>query len=174
MSITLSAAPGLYRRLRAHLLQDDVEQVAFLVAVHHLTNELRLDDLYGVPPSEFDYQGPLHVSLMPDVRAKVIKWAWDRKACLVEAHSHRGQGAAEFSASDIAGLMEFVPHVWWRLRGRPYVALVFTEDSFDALAWIRGPLTVESVEILRVGDSREDRPTGLTHSRLARRSTHAW
>ena len=42
---------------------------------------------------------------------------------------HRQGDPAEFSASDRKGLESFVPHVWWRLRHRPYLALVFRGDD---------------------------------------------
>ena len=29
-----------------------------------------------------------------------------------------------------------VPHLWWRLRGRPYGAVVVDGDTFDGLAWV--------------------------------------
>jgi hypothetical protein len=50
---------------------------------------------------------------------------------------------------DFEGFTEFVPHVRWRLRGRPYAAIVVADTTFDALAWIEPedpkPVAVDAV-----------------------------
>ncbi len=168
MGTVLSIPADINRDLRAHLFKSDVEQLAFLLAIRQDTDSdyFRLVDLYAVPPDGFETQSSIYLSLRHEVRAKVIKWAWDRGACLVEAHSHRGHARAAFSPSDIDGFKEFVPHVWWRLQGRPYAALVFTRQSFDALIWISGPSSPEELKALRVKGEREERPTGLTGKML--------
>jgi hypothetical protein len=63
-------------------------------------------------------------------------------------HSHV-DGIASFSASDVWGFHEWVPHVRWRLRGRSYAAIVTAGDTFDALAWIEreGPEQVARLEV---------------------------
>ena len=35
------------------------------------------------------------------------------------------------------GLLETVPHMFWRLDNRPYVAIVVARSGFDALVWTR-------------------------------------
>ena len=88
--------------------------------------------------------------------------AWDKKLALGEFHSHPGGlWRAQFSASDIYGLDEFVPHVRWRLRGQPYFAIVVAPSDFDALIW-RTP-QAEALKEFQVGD-RVLTPTGLTIS----------
>jgi hypothetical protein len=40
--------------------------------------------------------------------------------------------------------------VRWRLRGRPYAAIVTAGESFDALAWLdddKGPIQVGALEV---------------------------
>ena len=76
-----------------------------------------------------------YLELTDETRARVIKQAHDRNACLVEVHSHPGPWPACFSPSDLSGLAQFVPHVRWRLKRRPYGALVFAQSGFDGLAW---------------------------------------
>lgn len=175
MPITLLISRELSLRLRGHLFQGGSEQVAFLLAMPRVDEalELRLTDVYLVPPEEFEDRTPFYLSLAPEVRPKIIKWAWDCGACLVEAHSHRGAGPAAFSPSDLAGLDEFIPHVRWRLNGKPYVALVFTRNGFDALAWINGPYEAEPVAALRVDGEGERRPSNLTYRMLSWRVKHA-
>lgn len=171
MDVVLLASEDLFGRLRNHLLGAREEQAAFLLAEHRTgtRHELRLLEMWAVPDEEFEHRGPYHLSLSDEVRPKVIKWAWDRGACLVEAHSHT-DGPAAFSPSDIAGLSEFLPHVWWRLGGRPYAALVLAPGGFDGLAWIRGPSHPFRVRgVLLDGRRRMRRATGLSYAVLQRR-----
>lgn len=81
------------------------------------------------------------LELSDTARATAIKRAHDLGASLVEFHSHVTARLASFSPSDIAGFEEFVPHVWWRLKGRPYFAVVVTKSSFDGFAWLTSPDT---------------------------------
>lgn len=173
MSVVISTSADLHHRLCRHLLRSRVEQVAFLLADATLNDptELHLIELREIRPEEFEVQGGFHVALKDDVRARIIKWAWDRGSCLIEVHSHRTT-SAKFSPTDLDGLGEFVPHVWWRLGGRPYCALVFAADgSFDALAWISSPEQPERVDALII-DGRSEIPTGLTHDMMTRPGTH--
>lgn len=138
----------------AHLLDGIGEQVAFLFAQvsgsELLTLEVR--DSYLCKPDDYDRSGSLHVELTDEAQARVIKMAWDRRAALLEAHSHPDpRWAACFSPTDAAGLSQFVPHVQWRLKGAPYVALVFSPGSFDAVVWPRGGGPAEALKELTDG-----------------------
>jgi hypothetical protein len=168
MSTSLWFPAGLHRELLAHLQATNAEQVAFLFTEPPVPNEpLRVAELYQVPPEGFELQSAFHVTLADDVRGRVIGRAWQLGGCLVEVHSHTGGHRASFSRSDMSGFDEWVPHVRWRLGGRTYVALVYADDSFDALVWEEGrdgpgPLggvTVDGAGILS--------PTGLTYNRLS-------
>jgi len=100
--------------------------------------------------------------------ARVIKTAWDDNAALVEFHSHTNpRFPAAFSPSDLDGLEEMLPHVWWRLRGRPYVAVVVSPDGFDALVWRTSPDVPEPLETLTVGETGHA-PTGITIAGMQR------
>jgi hypothetical protein len=59
-----------------------------------------------------------------------------------------------------------VPHLWWRLKGRPYAALVFGYESFDGVAWVASPDDPEPVGRLSVVGGQDQLPTRLTISRL--------
>lgn len=100
---------------------------------------------------EFDSAGPLHVILSDEVQAEVIQWAFSTGRCLVEAHSHGPRWPAEFSPTDVLGLDEWVPHVRWRLRGRPYAALVAGGTDFDGLAWVDASIDPVQVDRLVAG-----------------------
>jgi len=146
----------LYEAIGGHL-GARAEQVGFFLAEWQPEERrFALRDWRAVPPEGLEHQSDFHVSLTDDVRAEAIKWAWDSGACLVEAHSHGKWGPAKFSPSDLWGFEEWVPHLWWRLRGRPYAALVTAGETFDAVAWIDGPNVVEQIESLDIegGDTR--------------------
>lgn len=140
----------LYEALRGHL-DARAEQVGFFLADWR-PDERRfvLRDWRTISLEGFEHQSNFHVSLTDEVRGEVIKWAWDSGACLIEAHSHGRWGPAKFSSSDLWGFDKWVPHLWWRLRGRPYAALVMAGEMFDAVAWIDGPNAAEQVEFLDI------------------------
>lgn len=129
-------------RLRRHLLRTPrCEQGAFLFCRHSVSGGDHVFDCEDWSPlkrADYEVQAGDYLELTDAARARFIKQAHDRSACLVESHSHPGPYPAAFSYSDLSGLDEFVPHVRWRLRGRPYAALVFAQSGFDGLAWTDG------------------------------------
>lgn len=94
-------------------------------------------------------------------QAAVIKRAHDLNAILVEFHSHPWDMPAQFSGYDMRGFEEFVPHVRWRLKGRPYGAVVVSRSGFDSLLWdgdIDNPIGIDPLVV----EGSVLRPTGLT------------
>src|SRR5205085_10592268 len=164
MSAVISTAAELYRPARLHL-RGRIEQVGFFLANYDETRRaFLLREWRPMPPEAFEFQSAYHVALRDEVRPEVIKWAWDSDACLVEVHSHGDRGLAGFSPSDIWGFEEWVPHVRWRLRGRPYAAIVTAGDTFDALAWVdakHDPVQVVALEV-----------DGVAHMATARTLPH--
>lgn len=165
MTKRLVIKPKSFASIRAHLLQNHIEQVVFAYA-HAVQNEdelvLEAGDFSLMEPEDFAIQSSYHVALTDTAQARVIKMAWDRRMALVEFHSHpHARSSLAFSPSDLQGFAEFVPHVWWRLKGQPYLALVLGQASFDALLWQRDPHTPEPLDYLQIG-KRARRPTGLT------------
>lgn len=160
-----------FQRLREHLFRDEREQVAFLFAhdegdASGDSVELHVEELHCVSPGEFDFQFSYHVSLTDQALAAVVKRAWDLGAVPVEVHSHlSSEYPAGFSISDVRGFRETVPHVRWRLRGVPYVAMVFAPNSFDALVWRGGGGRVEPLSRFQVGDESCS-PTGISYRKL--------
>jgi hypothetical protein len=155
-----------YQRVRQHLFGDDScdEAAGFLFVGHrsegqeHSFEQL---DWYPVSPDGYAVRNAFHFELTDEVRAHVIKRAHDLGASIVEVHSHGGPWSAAFSPSDQLGFREFVPHVWWRLKGRPYLALVATRQDFDGLAWITGPEDPQRLDGIMV-DGQMLRPTRLS------------
>ncbi|MBV9451080.1 MAG: hypothetical protein JO345_34855 [Streptosporangiaceae bacterium] len=143
--IQITVEPGLWRTARQHLDQS-AEQVGFFLASWSSADrQFRIRSWQPVLDGAADAHGQRHVSLPDETRSAIIKWAWAEQACLIEAHSHGRRGPAAFSRYDLQNLEEWVPHLWWRLRGRPYAAIVTSARDLDALAWIDGPGEIEPV-----------------------------
>ena len=136
-----------------HLLDSDSEQVAFAFAEAICSEDgviFRVVDVYLVPPNELLTQHAYHISLTDEAQAKIIKAAWDARSALIEFHSHLDfRFSARFSPSDLDGLDTFVPHVRWRLKGQPYLAVVVAPSGFDALVWRK--VDPEALDCIDVG-----------------------
>jgi hypothetical protein len=166
MTALLSAPADLYCELRGHLT-GRIEQVGFFLADYDPGRRaFLLREWRPVPPEGFEIQSEYHVALTDEMRPEIIKWAWDAGASLVEAHSHGDTGTACFSPSDILGFEEWVPHLWWRLRGRPYAAIVTVGETFDAIAWIDGTGQPEQVNCLEIEGEEKLTATARTLPRL--------
>ena len=162
----LALPPDIQAALWRHLLPDGKapEQVAFVFAAHETgrgADLFRYVEWRPVPSEGFASRSAFHLELADETRAGVIKRAHDLGASLVEFHSHTGRWPAAFSGSDLAGFREFVPHVWWRLKRRPYLAVVVTRSGFDGFAWLTGPMVPEPLGGILV-DEKVLTPTGLS------------
>lgn len=166
MKTVLSLPAGAYEDLAAHLLPGNTpnEQAAFLFARARRTGEgvaLDVIDSAKLIAADFEVQAPDYLELTDATRARLIKRAHDLDASLVEMHSHPGPWDAAFSPSDLRGLSETVPHMWWRLNKRPYAALVIAPSGFDAMVWLDGPSFPYELHALAAG-SQILRPTNIT------------
>ncbi len=139
MPVFLDLPVGLKEELWSHLLQNETEQVAFVfaaVAADGDTTVFAAQDHYLAAPDDFRIHSEFHVELTDEARSRIIKRAGDTGTTLVELHSHPGDvWGAMFSPSDMYGFSDFVPHCRWRLRNRPYLAVVVSPAGADALAW---------------------------------------
>jgi len=107
-------------------------------------------DWFPVPSTGFSSRSSFHLELKDEIRGLVIKKAHDLGVSIIEFHSHSGRWPASFSGSDLSGLEEFVPHVWWRLKGRPYGAVVVARSGFDGLIWLHSPGKPLRLDAIRV------------------------
>lgn len=170
MSTVLSLPNGVYQELCTHLLprSSKNEQAAFVYARAHIDEQgdtvFQYVDWQKLTEDDFVVQRSDHLELRDETRARVIKQSHDINASLVEFHSHPSNFPAEFSYSDMAGFGDFVPHVWWRLKGKPYAAVVVAPSGFDALAWLTSPREPTSLHAIQL-ESRDLRATGLTLKR---------
>lgn len=144
--------------LRAHFFQSDVEQGAFLFAsARNEGDGLRLDvvDLYLVPPEGWEVQMDVYLQMSDAERARIMKLAREKDLCAIDCHSHPNSGGnVWFSPSDVAGITEFAQYAKWKLGGKPFAAMVWGEDTLDAVVWRETFLQAEPVGEVRI--------TGLT------------
>jgi proteasome lid subunit RPN8/RPN11 len=154
--------------IRGHLLPKRTrdEQAGFLFARPNVDRGVSIAltyvDWVALSRNDFEHQSPYHLELRDETRARVIKRAHDLQCSLVEFHSHPGPWPAQFSASDFHGFDEFVPHVLWRLKGRPYVAVVVAPSGLDALAWITSSRKILGVSAVMLDNDERVVPTGLS------------
>ncbi len=156
MKTILSTWGGLYAELIAHLFPADstVEQAAFLFArCNRSHDQVVFETIESIKlgPDDFIAQEGAYLEMTDESRAALIKRAHDLDASLVEMHSHLGPWPAMFSPTDRTGLDQTVPHMWWRLRKRPYLALVFAPTGFDALLWLDDPKKPRALDGLLAG-----------------------
>lgn len=162
--INMSAV--MYDGLMAHLLPPNAcyEEAAFLFAEsfhdHGDSLSFQVVDWNPIPPDGFAHRSSYYLELKDDTRASLIKRAHDLNACLVECHSHPCF-SPQFSWSDCLGLEEFVPHVRWRLRDRPYAAVVVAANGFDSLVWHGTGARPDDFAAIGV-DGHYMNPTGYT------------
>ena len=163
--VTIRIPQSEYRPILAHLLQPDgCENAAFVFCncePHSNGVQFSYVDWLAVEPDDCVARSAYYLQLADETRARVIKQAHDLQTSLVEFHSHRSAFPAAFSTSDFGGFDEFVPHVWWRLKGRPYAAVVVAESSFDGIAWIKDARSAQAMTAI---DTHVEllRPTGLS------------
>src|SRR5437870_3033122 len=108
MRVTLRFTKHVYETIRAHLLQNELEQAVFLFILNRATQDgmdLEVKDYYLVQENELVGGGEsFYLELTDEARAKVIKMASDRKTALGEIHSHPfSANNCTFSPSDLLG-----------------------------------------------------------------------
>lgn len=151
-----------------HLLPEGAtqESAAFIFAEFHEDNQallLQAKDYYLVGQDGFTAQYDDYIELSDESRISIIKKAHQTNTTLIELHSHPFDSpwSAAFSNADMIGFEETVPHMFWRLPGRPYAAIVVSPRGFDSLVWQKDPNSPECLSALRV-DKKVLKPTGMT------------
>lgn len=166
MKTTLTLPAEWWHDVLNHLLPKNaaVEEAAFMFATTERTpSEVKFTvvEILKLTPRDFAARYADLIELKDETRARVIKRAHDLNASIVELHSHVGPWRAAFSFSDIAGLKDIVPHLWWRLKGKPYAAIVVAKDGLDALVWTDEPHVPRGLDAVLAGDEVL-RPTNET------------
>lgn len=156
MKTILNIPPEVYMELQKHLLPNihTNEEAAFVfadVVLYDERVELNYQDWYAVQPNDYKSRSAYHFELTHETNGRIIKRAHDLDACIIEFHSHIDQEFLRFSPTDWKGFSEFVPHVLWRLRGKPYVAIVVTIHGVDALVWTNGVKKPKELSMIKTG-----------------------
>ncbi|HXG06098.1 MAG TPA: hypothetical protein VNI77_02090 [Nitrososphaera sp.] len=164
--VFLDLPNDMHRELWAHLVPEAsaLEEVAFVYArAEHNGGSVIFHAIEweAVPPEGFIYQTEVGFELTDEMRGSVIKRAHNLDASLVEFHSHTGHWPAMFSPSDRYGFSQFVPHVWWRLKGRPYAAVIVTRSDFDGFAWVTSADSTQRLDGIVIGE-QITQPTRLS------------
>ena len=132
--------PGEYVALRQHLLVSAPrEQAAFGFMPKDAVDagrQLPVKKIELLEDGDFVVRSSDYLELTDDARQRIIRTAHDGSFAVVEFHSHPFNLPAEFSSADRMGLQRSVPHMLWRLKGRPYLAVVIGPNDFDGLAWL--------------------------------------
>lgn len=165
MDVYFDLPLDLKQALWSHLLPDNsfVEQAAFVLCERipcgNGTLVLRAAERFTLSAEDVSCSRGDYLELSDACRARLIKRAHDTGYCPLEFHSHLGDEPPAFSLADKRGLEEFVPHIRWRLRQRPYTAIVVSRGGFDGLVWAKDgsdplPLTAITVDHQRLEPSR--------------------
>lgn len=166
MSTILAMPDGLFSELQDHLLprNSSQEEAAFLFAKPTIADSharFEVTETEKLRPEDFDSRLGDYLELKDETRARIIKRAHDLNASLVEMHSHPFPFPAAFSVPDRQGLKETVPHMRWRLKNRPYLAIVVAPDNFDALVWLDDSGIPQQLDCILEGN-RVLRPTNIS------------
>lgn len=151
MTPSIHMSASINAEILRHLFpKDDRREQGGFLFCRYQEEEQVFEVLEWAPMSGSDYvaQERDYLELSDESRAKLIKKAHDMEAALVEIHCHPGQHNVGFSKADWHGFREFVPHIRWRLKGRPYAALVFGYQCVDGFAWLgiqKTPVAVSGI-----------------------------
>jgi hypothetical protein len=140
--------------LRKYLFQSELEQGAFLFAdVSQSSKELNLavQDIYLVPPDGWQVQLEVYLEMKDSERSKIMALARKSGFAVIDCHSHPGSDdEVQFSPSDRYGITDFAAYANWKLGGKPFAAMVWGENSFDAVVWSNDFKNPHSIDELRI------------------------
>lgn len=158
MKTILNIPSEVYMNLLKHLLPSEHtdEEAAFVftkVSLHDEEIELNYQDWYAVQPNDYESRSAYHFELKAETNGMIIKRAHDLDTCIIEFHSHINPEFIQFSYTDRQGFLEFIPHIFWRLQRRPYVAIVVTTQGVDALVWMDNVKKPKGLSMIKIGET---------------------
>lgn len=140
--------------LYSHLFQGELEQGAFLMtrsAIQPQRVTIDAVEFHLIQPEGWTEQLEIYLEMTDEERGKIMQEARRGGYGVVDIHSHPGSGNdVWFSPSDVRGITDFAAYSKWKLPGQPYVAMVWGEESFDAVAWhgnFEAPQPVSRLEL---------------------------
>jgi hypothetical protein len=139
MNNTITIPSGIAETLRRHFFQNDLEQGAFLFAKAERDGDALnfiVADSYLVPARGWEVQAEIYLEMRDSERGRIMKLARDKNLCAIDCHSHpHAGGNVWFSPSDVFGITEFAQYAKWKLGNKPFAAMVWGEESVDAVLW---------------------------------------
>lgn len=156
MKYIVSIPNSIYLPLQQHLLQNDLEQGAFLFgrASHSSVGIfIVVESTHKIQPDGWEFQDRDYLQMKDLERAKIMKIARDGNFAIIDCHSHPGsKNNVWFSLSDRRGITEFAAYAKWKLDGKPYTAMVWSESSVDAVSWHSDFKEAQRVHEVRIVD----------------------
>lgn len=156
----------MVQALREHFFKNELEQGAFLFAqVSQEGGDLTLlaADYYLVPARGWAVQIEVYLEMKDSERGKIMKLAREKNLSAIDCHSHpRAGDDVWFSPSDVAGISQFAEYAKWKLDGKPFAAMVWGEESVDAVLWHGDFTAAERVRAVTVAGNPNQTiiPTG--------------
>lgn len=157
--ISITFMEQQYNYVRSHLFKGKQEQGCFLFASSSKDNssiEVNIKDVHLIETGGWSFQSGFHLELREEEKVRVMQKARKLDCDLIECHSHRFNGAASFSPSDVQGLGEFVQYIWWKLPGKIYGAVVFTKSDINGQIWLPKQTMPVPISEIRIIDSKGD------------------
>jgi len=164
MANRLVVSSQIWESLRQHLLADDDEHLAFILAGHAVTSDgqvLLAKELLPITDGELEDDSNSHgLSLRLGPLLEVMNRANREGLALVEAHSHPfSKHNVTFSSIDDQGQQEMASYLSDALPDRPYGALVLGRQAVDGAVWVDGAHQGPISEVRIIGASLIRIPT---------------
>jgi hypothetical protein len=177
MKRVITLLTGIEEKLRKHLFQNELEQGAFLFAdVNQNAKdlELKVRDVYLVPEDGWQVQLEVYLEMKDSERSKIMALARKGGFAVIDCHSHPGSDReVQFSPSDHYGITDFAAYANWKLNGKPFAAMVWGEDSFDAVIWMGDFKKAHPLDELRI-EGRKNRSLKPQGSWFTRETKPWW
>lgn len=142
-------------RLEEHLLENDLEQGAFLLAEPVVRSDairLLVREVLPVPREHLLAQSGAYLETDPLFFAPILKRARSERYAVVVVHSHPfSRGRVGFSSIDDAGEEDLIPKIKARIPGIPHAALVVARGAAAARVYEIGSSTPIQAGIRSVG-----------------------
>jgi molybdopterin-synthase adenylyltransferase len=143
-----------YERIQTHLLQNNIEQAAFLLAGVSRSQQqtaLLVREIIVVPPDGFIKQSGVYLEIDPAFMAPIIKKARINKLSVISLHSHPFSGSSVgFSGIDDRGEAELISKIQQRVSNIPHATMVFGQSSVDARIWYPDSCDPVPVDVIKI------------------------
>lgn len=156
MNTTMIIPDAIWKELGKHLLKDQDEHLAFLLAGHTIVDESHrflVKEFIPIGDSQLEDGANWHgLSLKLETLLSVMNLATKSNLTLIEAHSHPfSESLVDFSGIDLKGQEEIFAYLQDITPGKNYAALVLGQKAVHGLVWVPGrkkPSPISSFKIV--------------------------